>query len=75
MCELCDLREQTEQLMSEQAFRYTQYQVELNAERHDAVKTCENRIHEISRLIMKNLKKKRSLEIQYETIGEMKVSH
>lgn len=74
MCELCVLREETEKLMHEQQFRYHQYQVEINADRPDAARQCEERIQYIQETVLSNFRKKRSIEIQHETIGSVVAS-
>lgn len=62
MCEVCDLREKTEQLYGELEFRFKQFQVELLAGRQGAAIECEKRIDEIKTAMLANMRKAHSLK-------------
>ena len=64
MCEMCKLREETENAHREMEFRFVQFQVELKAERADKAQECEDRIAELTDTILANLRKRASIEVQ-----------
>ena len=68
MCELCDLRIETEKLQQELHFRFMQFQVELNANQSDAATQCEERVQYIIETMLHNFRKKRLLEVQRDTM-------
>jgi len=69
VCELCDLREKVGVLQSELSFRWEHLQMELLVEgRAVEAAQCEERIDYIVSELKAAFRKRRSLEIQGETI-------
>lgn len=55
MCELCDLKADTDKKWSELEFRTTQYQMELNAGRQQEAVKCKARAQELFDVVFDNL--------------------
>ena len=64
MCEMCDLRKKVENAHEELQFRYVQFQLELKMNREDEAARCEDRITELTKDILLNLRKRASWEAQ-----------
>ena len=73
MCELCDLKRDTDKKWNELEFRMGQYQVELNAGRNKQAKECRARAQELFDACFDNLDKHTSLvmagEHEHEPMG------
>jgi len=66
MCEHCEVRKQVMKLHSELNFRFTQFQVELDAGREDEAARCQDRAAEIQKEIFTLLRRAASLEMMHE---------
>ena len=72
MCELCEIRKDTDQKNSEMEFRFTQYQVELRAGRAKEAEKCKKRAEELMAAIFSNLERFITLHLTMdETEGHM----